>query len=93
LLNKLFSVRSLGLFEEMPKGGVKSYLSGLLIGSEIMEANLQIKEKTILRLVGNPHLSKLYSKALDFFGWHSKIEAENRTARGLARIAKSALLI
>ncbi len=90
LLNKLFSVRSLGLFEELPRTGLKFYLSGLLIGAEIGEATWHIKQKTKLQLIGDPHLSALYAKALDFFGWTSEMQAENLTARSLARIALNA---
>lgn len=90
LLNRLFSVRSLGLFEELPKTGLKSYLSGLLIGTEIVEATGHIKQKATLRLIGDPHLSDLYAKALDFFGWSSEMQSENPTARSLARIAMNA---
>jgi 2-dehydro-3-deoxygalactonokinase len=38
LLRSLFSVRTLGLFDRLPAAGLASYLSGLLIGSEIAEA-------------------------------------------------------
>jgi 2-dehydro-3-deoxygalactonokinase len=92
LLNKLFSVRSRGLFEEIPKTGLQSYLSGLLIGAEVTEATRRIKDKTLMRLIGDSRLLKLYAKALEFFGWPSKMESENLTARGLACIAKSAEL-
>lgn len=90
LLNKLFSVRSRGLFEEIPKTGLKSYLSGLLIGAEVTEATRQITDKTLMRLIGDARLLKLYAKALEFFGWPSKMESENLTARGLTCIATSA---
>ncbi len=92
LLNKLFSVRSRGLFEEIPKTALKSYLSGLLIGAEVTEATRRIKDKTLMRLIGDSRLLKLYAKALEFFGWPSKMESENLTARGLACIAMSAEL-
>ncbi len=92
LLNKLFSVRSRGLFEEIPKTGLQSYLSGLLIGAEVTEAARRIKDKTLMRLIGDSRLLKLYAKALEFFGWPSKMESENLTARGLACIAMSAEL-
>ncbi len=90
LLNKLFSVRSLGLFDELPKTGLKFYLSGLLIGAEIVEATGCIKQKATLRIIGDPCLSALYAKALDFFGWSSEMPASNPAARTLARIALNA---
>jgi 2-dehydro-3-deoxygalactonokinase len=90
LLHKLFTVRSLGLFGELPNSGLKSYLSGLLIGAEVTEATWQIKGKSRMRLVGDARLLNLYAKALEFFGWSSIVESENLTARGLATIALSA---
>lgn len=92
MLNKLFSVRSLGLFGELPPTGLKSYLSGMLIGTEVTEAIRQIKFKTRMRLVGDSWLSGLYAKALEFFGWSSRVESENLTAHGLATIASRANL-
>jgi 2-dehydro-3-deoxygalactonokinase len=38
LLHTLFGVRTLGLFERMPRSSLASYLSGLLIGAEIADA-------------------------------------------------------
>jgi len=37
-LHNLFSVRTLGLFDEMPSGDLASYLSGLIIGHEVAHA-------------------------------------------------------
>jgi 2-dehydro-3-deoxygalactonokinase len=90
ILNKLFSVRSLGLFGELRPTGLKSYLSGMLIGAEVTEAIWQIKHKTRIRLVGDLWLSGLYAKALEFYGRSSRVESENLTARGLAMIASRA---
>ena len=38
LLNQVFAARTLGLFEQIPGSGLASYLSGLLIGSELRAA-------------------------------------------------------
>ena len=38
LLKRLFSARTLGLFDQLPASAIGSYLSGLLIGSELAEA-------------------------------------------------------
>ena len=38
LLNRVFSVRSLGLFGKMPGADLRSYLSGLLVGTETRDA-------------------------------------------------------
>jgi hypothetical protein len=46
-----------------------------------------------VRLIGDPGLSALYAKALEYFGWSSELQDENPTARSLVRIAISADLI
>lgn len=38
LLNRLFSVRTLGLFDRLSGSALRSYLSGLLVGTEIRDA-------------------------------------------------------
>lgn len=38
LLNRVFSVRTFGLFGKMPAASLRSYLSGLLIGAEMRDA-------------------------------------------------------
>jgi 2-dehydro-3-deoxygalactonokinase len=38
LLNRVFSVRSFGLFGKMPAADLRSYLSGLLVGTEMRDA-------------------------------------------------------
>lgn len=38
LLNRLFSVRTLGLFGRLSGAGLRSYLSGLLVGAEMRDA-------------------------------------------------------
>ena len=38
LLNRLFSVRTLGLFDRLSGAGLRSYLSGLLVGAEMRDA-------------------------------------------------------
>lgn len=38
LLNRVFSVRTFGLFGKMPAGALRAYLSGLLVGTEMRDA-------------------------------------------------------
>jgi 2-dehydro-3-deoxygalactonokinase len=93
LMSQLFSVRSLGLFNDVPASGLRSYLSGLLIGTEIAEATHQIRDKRLFRLIGDSNLSRLYARALDASGRSSTIEPDNPTASGLIMIAQKANLL
>lgn len=93
VMDKLFSARSLGLFNEVAATNLRSYLSGILIGGEVAEATVKSKEGMGLRLIGDSRLSMLYSKALDQFGWSSEILTENLAAHALFSIAKSARLL
>jgi len=45
LLHSLFSVRTLGLFERVPRSGLASYMSGLLIGAEMQDALMWLRAR------------------------------------------------
>ena len=92
LLRRLFSVRTLGLFGELPSTALRSYLSGLLIGSEIAEAKGVAGARLDhsfgpVRVVGSTGLAALYADALRSFGFRCHALAEEVAAPGLARIA------
>jgi 2-dehydro-3-deoxygalactonokinase len=87
----LFSARSLGLFGRIPAEGLRSYLSGLLIGAEIAAAQEALAElgatQRSLTLVGAPRLAALYGTALGARGWMTRSAGEAATVRGLALLA------
>ena len=97
LLKRLFSVRTLGLFDELPKTGLRSYLSGLLIGSEMLEAKavlgaeLDGSERPVT-ILGGAELVALYAEAARFFGLRCETGRPEMAALGLARIAALAEL-
>jgi len=98
LLHKLFSARSLALFDELPATGIASYLSGLLIGSEIDEALAAVSARLGLRplcvtLIGEAALSRLYREALGARGIEGRLAEPDATARGLLAIAQAAGLL
>ncbi|MFI4988149.1 MAG: 2-dehydro-3-deoxygalactonokinase, partial [Alphaproteobacteria bacterium] len=98
LLHKLFSARSLALFDELPAAGVASYLSGLLIGHELGEALASLAERLaappgIVRVIGEPALARLYRTALSGRGVEVHLAEENVVALGLLRIAQAAGLV
>jgi 2-dehydro-3-deoxygalactonokinase len=93
VMNHLFSVRSLGLFNEISSTGLKSYLSGILIGAEVAEATLEMIESVNVQLIGDRQLIRFYQEALRFFGWSSEPLIEDLAAQGLLNISKGAGLI
>jgi 2-dehydro-3-deoxygalactonokinase len=96
LLKRLFSARTLGLFDELPEAGIASYLSGLLIGSELGEALDCLERPPIdqeITVVGSSELTGRYLAAIASAGLRGHRGIEDAGARGLFRIARSAGLI
>ena len=98
LLHKLFSARTLALFDELPAGGIAAYLSGLLIGSELDEALAIVAARLgaapeRVTLIGEAALTELYGAALAERGIAARLAAPDATARGLLAIARAAGLL
>lgn len=87
LPHHLFSVRTLGLFGELPAAASSSYLSGLLIGHEL--AGLAPAAGPV-HLIGGAALTRRYERALQARGLDTRCHAESLTARGLYRLAQAA---
>ena len=98
LLNQLFSARTMGLFQQVEAKGIYSFLSGLIIGSEIKEGisrsfqNSNISE-TKVKLIGEISLCTLYKQAFEIAGVQAKLIQNNPVIKGLFQIAKAAALI
>jgi len=92
-LHQLFSVRTLGLFERLDPAALASYLSGLLIGSELASARHSGylpspgPMQPAVVVVGNHRLGSLYQQALSLMGLRSTSAPTDAAARGLWRIA------
>ncbi|MCA1936187.1 MAG: 2-dehydro-3-deoxygalactonokinase [Asticcacaulis sp.] len=67
-LSVIFSVRTEALFNHIAPEHLATYLSGILIGAEIV-AELERHGKSPVRLVGDGALVDLYEKALAFAGF------------------------
>lgn len=67
LTHALFGVRTLGLFNSLPRTGLSSYLSGLLIGIEMQDA-LAWSGASAVIAVGSPKLLENYRIAAEVFG-------------------------
>ena len=91
LLKRLFSARSLGLFDKVPGTGIRSYLSGLLIGSEISEARGCIAgDVGTVTIIGGSKLAPVYGRAMKHVGLDCVEVGEEAMVRGLGRIAAAA---
>lgn len=99
LAGDLFSVRTEGLFASIAPTALASYLSGLLIGSEIFSATLgpnklaTLAADTPIKIIGTATLANSYREALIAAGIEqaSPIDAHEASARGLWNIAAHAL--
>jgi len=94
LLHRLFEVRSLGLFDRLSAKAAPSYLSGLLLGSEIAAARAGFGDTHgHVTLIGAAGLVQRYVEALAVAGIAARPAAADVTVRGLWRIALAAGMI
>jgi 2-dehydro-3-deoxygalactonokinase len=96
LLRKLFSARTLGLFERLPGEAIGSYLSGLLIGAEIagaIECVALPDAAPEITVIGESALAERYRIALDATGLPARRAADQASARGHVVIARAAGLL
>jgi 2-dehydro-3-deoxygalactonokinase len=95
LLKRLFSARTLGLFGELPEHAIASYLSGLLIGTELREALACLEQPPDgeITVVGGADLCGRYLAAIEDAGLRGRRAADDAAARGLFLIARGAGLI
>ena len=96
LLKRLFSARTLGLFDQLPASAIASYLSGLLIGSEIAEALDCLPDAPGARaitVIGNSALALRYRGAIEAAGLRARTGAADAGARGQWLIARAAGLV
>lgn len=88
LLHDLFSVRTLGLFRAIPETGLRSYLSGVLIGNEIAAA-MRLYAEAPRAIVGAPALVARYRHAFETILGKAPaaVDAEAATVRALVALA------
>ena len=96
LAGQLFAVRTLGLTGRWPGEALPDYLSGLLIGHELIAALRpslpSLPSLPPLALVGDPLLCRRYQHALRLFGVEPAVVLGNTAVSGLWHIAQAALL-
>jgi 2-dehydro-3-deoxygalactonokinase len=92
LLHDLFSARTLGLTELVTGPSLASYLSGLLIGSEVLAA-LEGAAADEITVLGSGTLTALYTRAFASMNLRVVAGPTDAAARGLYAVACAANLI
>ncbi|HRD77657.1 MAG TPA: 2-dehydro-3-deoxygalactonokinase [Hyphomicrobiaceae bacterium] len=90
LLHRLFSARTLALFDRLPADDVASYLSGLLIGAELADRGPQAKP---ILIVASESLAEYYRRAAAVIGLQAELAPPDCVAAGHRAIARQAGLI
>jgi 2-dehydro-3-deoxygalactonokinase len=97
LAHQIFATRTLGLTRRLPAEVLKDYLSGLLIGSELVSGLALMRDTlafdTPLVLIGEDALCDRYVRALEVLGVRPAAKLENTAPRGLFQFAVSAGLV
>ncbi len=88
LLHQLFSVRTLGLMDRLPAAGAADYLSGLLIGHELVFGVSTLLPVQPVALIGEHALCERYAQALKHFGVHDVRLLANTAPAGLWCLAR-----
>lgn len=92
LLHDLFSARTLGLMAELPASGLASYLSGLLIGAEVVAAAAGSGSGEVV-ILGSDALGPLYATAIAAIGGAAVVGDPDAAVYGLHAIAVAAGLV
>ena len=94
--HQIFSVRTLALTQRLPRHLLKDYLSGLLIGHELMSGlakfAAELKTQDPLVLIGEGSLCRRYALAFDAFGFVTTT-IDNPAPRGLWEFASALNLL
>jgi 2-dehydro-3-deoxygalactonokinase len=93
LTHELFAVRSLGLTGQWPGAALSDYLSGLLIGHELVAGLADTEESIPLVLAGEAALCARYRYALLRYGRAPVAVLHDTAPAGLWRIASAAGLV
>ncbi len=95
LSHQIFGTRTLGLSGRLPHASLADYLSGLLIGHELISGMAEAGNLSAMPLVmiGAPALCQRYTDALEAFGRRPDAMLDNTAAVGLWDFALAAGLI
>ncbi len=87
LLHELFAVRARGVVRPGDGPVLASYVSGLLIGTEIADARTVIDADLAVRVAGRTGLVNAYCRALTRAGADAVVETRDPAGVGLQRLA------
>ncbi len=93
LLHSLFSVRSLGLFDELKPEQLSSYLSGIVIGTEVAHATLSNDRSAKYVVLASANIGMRYLRAMKIAGLNVDYGDPLSIVKGEALIAKYAGII
>jgi 2-dehydro-3-deoxygalactonokinase len=97
LAHQIFATRTLGLTRRLPAEALKDYLSGLLIGNELVSGLALMRDTlasdTPLVLIGEDALCERYVQALNILGVRVSAKLENTAPRGHFQFALAAGLV
>lgn len=85
VLQRVFSARSLVLFDRLKPHDISDYLAGVIIGSEIVEALAGRPAASSIAVLGQTPVAASYRRALQQFGINSPIRVGS-AASGFARL-------
>ena len=92
-LHRIFSARSLGLFNELPPASIASYLSGQVIGTEVAHAIRDNPRNAEYAVLASPGIGGRYVRAIELTGLKVRFGDPEAIVKGLAIIARKAGLI
>jgi 2-dehydro-3-deoxygalactonokinase len=92
-LHRIFTARTLPLFNEMPPADIASYLSGQVIGTEIAHATAHHEAGAHYTILATPALAAHYGQALALAGLSAGFSASDVVIRGQQKIAAQAGVI
>ena len=93
LLHSLFSVRSLGLFDALKPEQLSSYLSGIVIGTEVAHATLSNDRSAKYVVLASPNIGMRYLRAMKIASLDVDYGDPLSIIKGEALIAKHAGII
>ena len=93
LLHSLFSVRSLALFDALKPEQLSSYLSGIIIGTEVAHATLSNDRSARYVVLASPNIGMRYMRAMKIAGLDVDYGDPLSIVKGEALIAKQAGII
>lgn len=91
LLHRIFSTRTLGLFDKVPADALVEHLSGLLVGAEIADA--AHGGRHLITVVANDALAARYVSACQALGLQANRAPSTAAERGAFAIAQAAGLV